>query len=80
MITSPFELAFGAFIAVAIGVILLGYVRASVRRGYAYGLWWDFQRDSEPVRFWIWIAFVVATAFGQLWQGTIAVGKLAGLL
>jgi len=69
MITSPFELVLKALINVAVALVLLSYVRRFIQRGYAFGLWWDFQREAEPIRFWVWTAFVGITGAGSLWSG-----------
>ena len=79
MTTSPFELAARTLLSAAMGVILIGYVRQSLRQGYAVGIWWDFQRDGEPKRFWLWIAFVAVTAVGQLWAAATHVTELSGI-
>ena len=75
----PFELAARTLLSAAMGVILIGYVRQSLRQGYAVGIRWDFQRDDEPKRFWLWIAFVAVTAVGQLWVATTHAIEFLGI-
>ena len=79
MTISPFELAARTLLSAAMGVILIGYVRQSLRQGYAVGIWWDFQRDDEPKRFWLWIAFVAVTAVSQLWVAAAHAIELSGI-
>jgi len=69
MTTSPFELILKALINIAVALALFAFVRRSIQRGYAFGLWWDFQRESEPIRFWMWTAFLGIAAAGSLWSG-----------
>jgi hypothetical protein len=78
MTTSLFELMFKALINVAVAFVLIGYVRRSIQRGYAFGLWWDFQRDAEPIRFWVWTAFVGVTAIASFWSGMDNVVMMRG--
>ncbi len=58
MTTSPSELALQLLIDFAMAIVLGVYIRRSIKSGYAVGLWWDFQRQSEPVRFWTWLTVV----------------------
>jgi hypothetical protein len=80
MTTSPFELALGLLVHVILGVLLLGFVARSLRRGYAVGFWWDFQRQAEPVRFWCWIVFVTFAGLSAFWLAVQEVLKLRGFV
>ena len=79
MTTSPFELALKLLLNAAIGLVLLGAVRRSWQRGYATGLWWDFQRESEPVRFWSCLVFLTLAGFGGIWVAVRAALELTGI-
>ncbi len=75
----PFEEALRGLLSLAMGIILFDFARASLKRGYVYGLWWDFQRDTQPKRFWLYIAFLIAVAFGQVWYAVPQLAKIIGL-
>jgi len=38
-----------------------------LKTGRALGLFFDFRRDREPVRYWAYVIFAVALAVAQAW-------------
>jgi hypothetical protein len=64
MTTFRFDDAFGLVFHLVLVVVLVGYLRGALRTGSAVGPAWDFLRESEPVRYWLWLALIAAWAVG----------------
>jgi hypothetical protein len=77
MTTSPSELLLRLLVNGLFGLALIASIPRSIRRGYAIGFFWDFQRQSEPKRFWTYLAFISLLALAST---SIAVQAAIGLL
>ena len=51
---------------VVVAVALAAYLRNSLRNRAAVGLWWDFLRDEEPIRYWIQLGIVALAIVNAL--------------
>ncbi|HEY0011594.1 MAG TPA: hypothetical protein VGB79_01935 [Allosphingosinicella sp.] len=58
---------------IVVAVALIGFLRGALRSGAAVGLFWDFLREREPVRYWIYLAFIA------LWAAVAAIEAVGGL-
>ena len=57
--------------------ILAAFVKHSIRTGAAVGLWWDYLRSTQPIRFWVYVGVMAAASLGNAIEG---VAKLVGEL
>ena len=65
----PYDSLLTGLANLLIALALAGYVRASLRSRAAVGLWWDFDRDDEPVRFWLWLIFIGVWVISSIGRG-----------
>ena len=63
MTDNVLQVAFNLLMA----LVLTAYLRSSVRSRAAVGLWWDFLRDQEPIRYWSQLALVALAILESLW-------------
>ena len=70
---------FSMVLAAGICVGLSYYIYRSVRRRSAIGLGWDFDRDTQPVLFWLQLGLVamfVVSELVRLFGGLAAMARL----
>ena len=68
--TGALEILFHIVLAAA----LMGFLRGALRSGAAVGLFWDFLREREPIRYWIYLAVI------GLWAALAVVAAVGGLV
>jgi hypothetical protein len=61
-----------------VAVALAAYVRNAIRTRAAVGLWWDFLRDEEPIRYWTWLALMTFVTTSSIWSAVEMASGLRG--